>query len=961
MQRHGEVRICGLAGGIQVSHVYSFCESIALHVENRISAEDARRQERTARELLRRLGEQPGVVLADEVGMGKTFVALAVATSVALGDADGRPVVVMVPASLKRKWPTDFDLFRQKCLPAEVAAKVTGAVADSSVDFLKLLDNARADRPSLIFLTHGAFSRQLVDSWVVLAFVRQAVHRRRNIDDLRRVLPRILPQLLHMKWVARPGAEVWADLLESAPAAWLGVLRRHGVDPEHDRDESTDDDPVPAAIAGFLSGLSAVDTQGVFDALRSVPIRRSQNWDQRIRGAARAITAEMRRLWPRCIGQLQLRLPLLILDEAHHLKNPETRLATLFRHREAEADVEEVTRGAFGGVFERMLLLTATPFQLGHDELCSVLRTFAGTDWAGPYAPTCGRAGFDTQMVQLGSALDAAQQAAVTLDAAWGRLGTADLTVSGVPQPNVDDWWAQACRGSGVTETARDVIRRYDLAQERMRAAEKLLRPWVVRHLWPRCLPGGLSDSPRRERYVGAAITDPDCPAEAGIALDERSLLPFLLAARAASCAPDSRPVFAEGLASSYEAFLHTRRNSPGTMQICMDADDDDWAGVSPPCSTASATWYLDRLEELVPKGDAAASARHPKVAATVHRAVDLWRRGEKVLVFCHYIATARTLRQRVSDAIDTEIAKMGARKLGCRPDQVRDELETLGQRFFDTDSPVRRGCDRASVGLLDHWPQLSSHRSPLIEIMRRFMRTPSFLTRYFSISDGTLDENSVDAALAARDMSGITLGDLLTGFLEFLAVRCGEDERLVYVDAVSRVQTGSHVGTDAAGDDLNPDDSVLARQLPNVRLVYGATKSETRSRYMLAFNTPFYPEVLVASSVLAEGVDLHLNCRHVIHHDLCWNPSTLEQRTGRVDRINAKAERCGLPICVYLPYVAHTQDEKMYRVVMDRERWFSVVMGGKYDVDARTTDKLADRVPFPEAAARDLAFRLEA
>ena len=30
----------------------------------------------------------------------------------------------------------------------------------------------------------------------------------------------------------------------------------------------------------------------------------------------------------------------------------------------------------------------------------------------------------------------------------------------------------------------------------------------------------------------------------------------------------------------------------------------------------------------------------------------------------------------------------------------------------------------------------------------------------------------------------------------------------------------------------------------------------------------------------------------HMIHHDLCWNPSNLEQRTGRIDRIGAKAER---------------------------------------------------------------------
>ncbi len=127
----------------------------------------------------------------------------------------------------------------------------------------------------------------------------------------------------------------------------------------------------------------------------------------------------------------------------------------------------------------------------------------------------------------------------------------------------------------------------------------------------------------------------------------------------------------------------------------------------------------------------------------------------------------------------------------------------------------------------------------------------------------------------------------------------------------------------------------------------------------MLAFNTPFYPEVLVASSVMAEGVDLHLDCRHTIHHDLDWNPSVLEQRTGRLDRLGSKAELTGNPIVVYEPYVEGTQDEKQFRVVKDRERWFNVVMGEKMELDEWTTDRLAERVPLPEGLARRLTMRL--
>jgi len=49
-----------------------------------------------------------------------------------------------------------------------------------------------------------------------------------------------------------------------------------------------------------------------------------------------------------------------------------------------------------------------------------------------------------------------------------------------------------------------------------------------------------------------------------------------------------------------------------------------------------------------------------------------------------------------------------------------------------------------------------------------------------------------------------------------------------------------------------------------------------------------------------------------------------------------------------------------MYRVVMDRERWFGVVMGEQFKVDARNTDALAQRIPLPSSVASELAFRLE-
>ena len=146
---------------------------------------------------------------------------------------------------------------------------------------------------------------------------------------------------------------------------------------------------------------------------------------------------------------------------------------------------------------------------------------------------------------------------------------------------------------------------------------------------------------------------------------------------------------------------------------------------------------------------------------------------------------------------------------------------------------------------------------------------------------------------------------------------------------------------------------------MPNVTLANGLVRQATRRRLMLAFNTPFFPEVLVASSVMAEGVDLHQDCRHVIHHDLAWNPSTLEQRTGRVDRIGSKAKVVRQPVVIYEPYLGGTHDEKMFRVVKDRERWFGVVMGETPESGERVTEQQQARVPLPIALAERLTMNL--
>jgi superfamily II DNA or RNA helicase len=623
----------------------------------------------------------------------------------------------------------------------------------------------------------------------------------------------------------------------------------------------------------------------------------------------------------------------LILDEAHHTKNPYTRLAGLFANEEAREEAETLTRGELGGVFHRMLFLTATPFQLGHNELIEVLDRFKGVRW-----DDLDRSTYDQQLKDLRLALDASQAAALRLDRSWGRLSPADIPDTG------DAWWNQPC-GYELPAAAESAAAHWAEAREKARLAQCLLRPHVIRHTRE-------DRASRRSVLCGRALASDNADDDRGLEVDGGAVLPFLLAARAQALVSmlglrehrGIRAVFADGLASSFEAYTRTRR-----PEALSEAVDDLEAPEVEPLPDEVA-WYLNRISRALPDEDDDALEQHPKIRATVARAVELWRSREKTLIFCFYIATGRALRRHIAKGIEREIVRMAADRLKLDPDDyttVQAALDRFRERLFATDSPSRRYATDELRRCLS--PSLSGEDLEAgIELCLRFLRTYSFLVRYVDLSRPR--RQALEDAFAKRDASGRTFRQVVADFGEFMSSR-ERDERDRFLNALTEIE----IGDIAVRDDEGEREGLIA----NVRLANGAVARDARERLMIAFNTPFYPEVLVASSVMAEGVDLQLSCRHVVHHDLDWNPSVIEQRTGRLDRIGSKGEMAGLPVKVYLPFIEGAQDEKQFRVMRDRERWFNVVMGEPLELDEATTDRLAERIPFPDAASAGVTMDL--
>lgn len=56
-------------------------------------------------------------------------------------------------------------------------------------------------------------------------------------------------------------------------------------------------------------------------------------------------------------------------------------------------------------------------------------------------------------------------------------------------------------------------------------------------------------------------------------------------------------------------------------------------------------------------------------------------------------------------------------------------------------------------------------------------------------------------------------------------------------------------------------------------------------TRRRVTFNSPFFPHILVSTSIGQEGIDLHRYCDTVVHWNPPESPLALEQREGRIDR----------------------------------------------------------------------------
>jgi superfamily II DNA or RNA helicase len=282
-------------------------------------------------------------------------------------------------------------------------------------------------------------------------------------------------------------------------------------------------------------------------------------------------------------------------------------------------------------------------------------------------------------------------------------------------------------------------------------------------------------------------------------------------------------------------------------------------------------------------------------------------------------------------------------------PDGFPEPEEFINTETFFTELRLRPSLRD------DLWPKPTG--ASLLECFANQERRRELLAAVARLGHAFIDLWALFAArvgsikMGAQERSGERAEALIQDYLDLLEKQKGERGLNAYqelaevghnYDLIFSVNFPESVGRPLA-ELSRLFGRALSRQSP-VGGMYGGVNTTLVKQ----FRMPGYPLALITTDVLQEGEDLHTFCSRIVHYGISWTPSAMEQRTGRVDRIGSLTHRRldnremrAHPdelLQVYYPYLADTVEVLQVERVFERmNRFINLIHTfGKEETDSR-------------------------
>lgn len=912
---------------------------------DRVSDVIAAEQLATAESLRRLLDDQGGAILGDEVGTGKTYVTFALIAEALLREPNKGAVIFVPKEILQRKWARQLHEYltvavRDRDAGRRLAKRIHTVDRTLRGDGAYGPKGKRPSRRAIVLTRHDVFSYTMAEADRALCLDR------------------------------------WLELrcpAKRRPRKWL--FKRCGIHPWWAKE----------AWAKWAS--TDVLTAQVLKPIDDVWEMRHEP-DVDLYDLFRDRVQDVRRLVGRAI------LPnaaLVVVDEAHNLRSTKsqvyTSLMTVLRAR-----------------FDALLFLTATPFQLGPHELGHVVEFFRDGRSARRSLQ------FDQQLNRMKWAMTAYMDALDDFGEAWTSLSdgdAADATRLSLGGQNTLD----------MTTRAGQVASRFVKALHAKAELEDGLRPFMIRSVRERYqredvgleremqtltpssrIPLALVDrmihellAAKKRTHISSALTSScsswDALFAASIATDahpEAARTRELLRKFKETESLGSHPKVAHTVRRCLDAVRRgektvvfvERLQTGEQIRDLIRADLGNWLNAAARDRLQTTTrfgWPSLRenyLHTIYPRVFGSLPSESACVALlTAPEARELWLRIDPVGRDRDYKIEKRFIEHVLFRAA----ASAQAWKRGS-PANLRESVENILDELY-----VLNGLDlwssQGGIRWVESEPQREKPREPNLDFACAYLAYPSPWASSSSLLaqlEPVARAQIVDAAAGAiatshlqREVAAIEANrDPRRHFEQMEALLCRDQAWRDRFEALAQFAVDEIDVADADQAALRLAHLTAAlRRGERVQFVHGSVATDTQQNAVDGFNTPLYPEVLISTQLLGEGLDLHRFCRRVIHHDLPWNPAKLEQRTGRVDRIGSLSERlrqaevADSEIIVGLPYMNGTYDETIYQRVMARRREFRCLLGNRPEWEHEGEDD--DALPIDERLVDALQVNL--
>ncbi len=361
------------------------------------------------------------------------------------------------------------------------------------------------------------------------------------------------------------------------------------------------------------------------------------------------------------------------------------------------------------------------------------------------------------------------------------------------------------------------------------------------------------------------------------------------------------------------------------------------------------ADWALSRLDKIVENANKV--LLDTRVGKTSAARIDY-----QITKRCVEHAAANLWRD---EHLSSKTASEGIQRM-CNPDFLSLGLDLKSDEHeSDTDGseqPQWHITDRSAKVVLgvqgSLWEGMANQLAKLSHELR--VRVVEQLSRYLTFKQVPfLAEFLLEAQAAGLNVDSISSEEILDFMPAFWETKAG---------AFWKQQLNEFLMYFISRDDQQQLD-ILDGPIRTGDFARHTEKGQSREKLREAFNTPLFPMVLIANEVMQEGLDLHKQCRRIVHHDLVWNPAQIEQRIGRIDRLGSLTSRMRetnseTMLDVLYPLIAGTIDQRLYRTVKTREKWLEFLLGAPPDFSEYCFDG-EEPPPLPDRLAEQLAIDL--